>query len=298
MTKTESSILLFSITLCWSASYIFIRNLPEEFSSYAYLALTCGIAAAVMAVIFAKRFRQMTAGTCRRGFLLSIILSANLLLEKKGIAMMEAANASFLASLTILMVPLLQLFLHQKLSRNHMAGAGVILLGLCVSNGFDITGFCTVGTGYMLGACFCSSVYTIAADRYAKQDDPLVICIVQMTFTAVTGFILWRLESPQALREITFTKELLSNIFILAFFTKAYAYIALMFSQKYTDALRVTVIASTEPIVTLLLSLLLPAAYGGGGDFRYESLAGAVLIAAGAVTAGMAGSQQQMEGEK
>ena len=57
MSKMESNILLFSITLCWAASYIFIKNLPENFSSYAYLALTTGIAAAIMAVIFWKQLK-------------------------------------------------------------------------------------------------------------------------------------------------------------------------------------------------------------------------------------------------
>lgn len=53
MTKTENNILLISITLCWASSYIFIKNLPEDFSSYAYLTLTCGIAALLMILILA-----------------------------------------------------------------------------------------------------------------------------------------------------------------------------------------------------------------------------------------------------
>lgn len=83
MTKTENNILLISITLCWASSYIFIKNLPEDFSSYAYLTLTCGIAALLMALIFGKQLRRLKKSTWIKGGILSIILSVNLLTEKK-----------------------------------------------------------------------------------------------------------------------------------------------------------------------------------------------------------------------
>lgn len=78
-----------------------------------------------------------------------------------------------------------------------------------------------------------------------------------------------------------------SNLFVLAFFTKAFAYIVLMYAQKYTDAVNVTVIASTEPVVTLLLACVLPSAYGGSHSLHASTVAGAVLIALGAVVAGL-----------
>lgn len=288
MTKAENNILLFSITLCWAASYIFIKNLPRDFSSYAYLALTTGIAAVLMAMIFFRQLRMLKRSTWKKGFVLSLILSVNLLAEKKGVSMLDSANASFLAALSIIFVPLLLLILfHKKPAKNHVLGAVIILCGLCVSTGFAINGFFSAGTFYMLAGTLCSAIYTIAVDRYAKEENPLLICIVQMFFTALTGFLLWYMENPQTFRSVIYTKELLSNIVILAFFAKAYAYIVLMFSQKYTDAVSVTVIASTEPVVTLFLSVLLPVAYGGEQSIGFYTVAGAVLIAFGAIIAGL-----------
>lgn len=288
MTKAENNILLFSITLCWAASYIFIKNLPRDFSSYAYLALTTGIAAVLMAMIFFRQLRMLKRSTWKKGFVLSLILSVNLLAEKKGVSMLDSANASFLAALSIIFVPLLLLILfHKKPAKNHVLGAAIILCGLFVSTGFAINGFFSAGTFYMLAGTLCSAIYTIAVDRYAKEENPLLICIVQMFFTALTGFLLWYMENPQMFRSVIFTKELLSNIVILAFFAKAYAYIVLMFSQKYTDAVSVTVIASTEPVVTLFLSVLLPVAYGGEQSIGFYTVAGAVLIAFGAIIAGL-----------
>jgi len=85
---------------------------------------------------------------------------------------------------------------------------------------------------------------------------------------------------------VNYTKELLSSIFILAFFTKAYAYIILMFSQKYSNPISVTIISSTEPVVTLMLAILIPAAFGAKESLNIFSLLGALAIALGAVVAG------------
>ncbi len=299
MTKKESNILLLSITLCWAASYLFIKNLPDDFSSYAYLTLTCGIAAALMAAIFWRQLKKLKKSVWIKGFLLSLILTMNLLTEKAGISRLAPANASFLAALTIILVPVLLLFLHQKPTRNNVLGAFIIGAGLCVSTGFTVSGFYNTGSLYMLAGCFFSAVYTIAVDRYAKQEEPVLICIVQMFFTALIGFILWYIEDASTFWGITYTRELLSNIIILAFFAKAYAYIVLMFSQKYSDAISVTVIASTEPIVTLGLSVLLPTAYGGGENITASSIAGALIIAVGAIVAGLTFlERKKQEGER
>lgn len=287
MSKTESNILLFSITLCWAASYIFIKNLPENFSSYAYLALTTGIAAVIMAAIFWKQLKEAAKSTWLKGLLLSLILSFNLLAEKKGIQYMEAAEASFLSALTIIIVPLLLFLFHKKPTKNQLLGAGMILIGLCISSGMHVEKLCNAGAFYMLAGCFGSAVYTIAVDRYAKEEHPLLLCMIQMLFTAMTGFLIWFVKDPSEVSKIVITKELLSNIFVLAFFAKAYAYIVLMYAQKYTDAVSVTVIASTEPVITLLLAALLPAAYGGNRRINGSSVAGAVIIMLGAAVAGL-----------
>lgn len=287
MSKTESNILLLSITLSWSASYIFIKNLPADFSSYAYLTMTAGIAAVLMMLLFWRKLLLLNRKVCIQAFYMAGLLTLNLLTEKWGIEFLPASNASFLSSLSIIMVPLLLLIFKVKPTPNHIVGSIIIVLGLCVTTSFKVQGFCNTGTVYMLASCLCSAVYTILADYYTKEDDPLLLSILQMVFTTVFGWILWFLEEPATFGSVHYTRNLLSSIFVLAFFAKAYAYIALMFAQKYTNAFQVTVIASTEPILTLMLAVLLPAAYGGQESLHIASVCGVIMIAIGAFVAGL-----------
>jgi drug/metabolite transporter (DMT)-like permease len=295
MTKIENNILLFSVTLWWSASYVFVKSLPADFSPYAYLTMTTGIAAIILSIIFWGQLRRINRGAVWQAFILSLFLTVILLFEKKGIGLLPSSNASFLSSLTILIVPLLMLLFHVKPSKNYVAGAGIIIFGLALSSRFSLSGFLSMGTVYMFSSCLFSAFYTIAADRFTKQESPLLIGVAQMIFTALSGFVMWVIEEPTTFLSVTYTHELLSSIFILAFFTKAYAYVVLMFSQKYADPMSVTVIASTEPVVALLLAVMIPAAYSGGERMTAFSLCGALLIATGAVVAGCSFSGKNEE---
>ncbi|MDR2105583.1 MAG: DMT family transporter [Deferribacteraceae bacterium] len=286
MTKTENNILLFSVTLCWSASYIFIKSLPPDFSPYAYLTMTAGIAAVILSIVFWRQLKQIKSSTVWRSFILSIFLTIDMLLEKKGIELIPASNASFLSALTIMIVPLIMLLFSVKPSRNNIIGACIIVFGLGFSTRFSPSGFLSLGTFYMLSASFFYSLYIIAADRFTKEENPLLICVVQMIFAALLGYIIWSIEEPRTFFSVNYTHELLSSVFILAFFMKAYAYIVLMFSQRYADPIRVTIIASTEPVIALLLAVTVPAVYSGGERLTAFSLCGSLFIAVGAVIAG------------
>ncbi|MBS7525366.1 DMT family transporter [Fusibacter paucivorans] len=287
MTKTETNIVLFSITLCWASSYVFMKNLPSDFSSFAYLAITSGIASAIFLVVFFKRLKGFNKSLLVKSFLTSVVLSITLIFEKLGVASIPASQASFIASLNIVIVPVLLLFFRKRPTRNNLLGIAFILAGLFFTSGVKLgAGQMNAGVLYMLAACVTTSVYTLMIDRYAKDSDPLLLGIGQMIFSTVIGLVLWFFETPSLFATIHFTKILIANIFLLAFFAKAYAYIMLMYSQKYANPISVTVIAATEPIITLILASLIPSTFGTSEVFTITKLTGALLIAIGAFCAG------------
>lgn len=281
MSRTENNILLFSITLCWAASYVFIKNLPSDLSTYAYLTMTCGIAAALLTMVFFKKIRKTTFVTVLKAAALSGLLLFNLVFDKLGIDRLASSTASVLASSSIMIVPVLLILMKKRPSRNNMLGAVVIMAGILITCRFKAENIFSKGALFMLLSAVVASVYTIVADKITKEEDPLVLSILQMWITAIAGFIMWFLEEPTTFASLTYTNEMLSSIFILAFFSKAYAYVALMYSQKYSDPMRVTVIASTEPIVTLVLAVLIPTVFEE--HFTSAASLGAVVIMIGAM---------------
>lgn len=284
MSRTENNILLFSITLCWAAAYIFIKELPSTLSDFAYLTMTCGIAAVLLTVIFWKKFRQVTKSLMLKSALPAVILTINLLFDKLGIDNLPSSMSSVFASSSILIVPVIMILMKKFPTRNNLVGAVVIMLGILTTNGFDHTSLFTPGAGFMFLSALTASCYTIIVDRISKEEDPLLLSTMQMWISAIISFVIWFMEEPSTFASLEYTNEMLSSIFILAFFAKAYAYVALMYSQKYSDPISVTIIGSTEPVVTLVLAVLIPSAFGE--RFTVTAVIGALIIMAGAVISG------------
>lgn len=284
MSRTENNILLFSITLCWAASYVFIKSLPSDLSTYAYLTMTCGIAAALLTIVFFKKVKTVKFLTLGKSVILSGLLLLNLIFDKMGIDRLTSSAASVLASSSILIVPVVMIIMRKMPTKNNLLGAVVIMTGIVITSGFKAENIFGLGALFMLLSAAVTSVYTIAADRITKEEDPLLLSVLQMWITAIMGFVMWFIEEPTTFASLEYTNEMLSSVFILAFFGKAYAYVALMYSQKYSDPINVTIIASTEPIVTLVLAVLIPTAFEE--HFTAAAVFGAAVIMVGAIISG------------
>ena len=286
MTKKETIIVLFSITLCWSSSYIFIKDLSSAFSAYAYLTLTSGFAGIGLAIAFRNLFRKLDRKTFLYGSILAFLIAGNIIFEKLALDNLPASAVSAIASMNIVIVPLIMICRRRFPSRNNVAGIAIILLGLAVSGHLHMQGGELIGIIYVLLSCLMMSLYTVFAADYTKEADPLLLTALQLCVTAVIGLLLWVVTDPGSITTINWSLETFSYILIIAFFSKAYAYVMLMYSEKYCDAITVTVIAATDPVVTLILAILIPSTLGNTELFSTRSLLGAILIAIGAVVAG------------
>lgn len=286
MTKKESIFILFSITLCWSSTYIFIKDIPQEFSVYAYLALTSGVAGILLTLVMWKKLALLNRVSLRQGLILGALITASNMFEKLGLDQIPASSASVYASMGIIIVPLIMILKKEYPSRNNMVGILIILIGILTSNWGNTDGAGLLGGLYILGSAASMSVYTILATEYTKETDPSLLTVLQMLVTALFGFVLWMATDAGSLFTIEWSKMTLSYIFLIAFFSKCYAYLMLMHADKYADPVSVTIVASTEPVVTLLAAVLLPEALGGVERFSARAVAGAMIISLGAIVAG------------
>ena len=289
MTKKESIIILFSITLCWSSAYIFIKDIPAEFSIYSYLTLTSGVAGLILLFLMRKQLKRIDRMTFIRGLILALLIMGNMIFEKFGLDNLSASAVSTIASMNIVIVPIILVFLKQFPSRNQTAGIAIILCGIIISNHIALTGSNSAnlrGTIFVLLSCVMMSLYTVLAADYTKKSDPLILTMLQMCLTAVFGLILWLITDPSSITSINWSGEVISYILIIAFFSKCYAYLMLMLAEKYADALSVTIVASMDPVVTLLMAIVIPDTVGSTETFSARSLLGALIIAIGAIVAG------------
>jgi drug/metabolite transporter (DMT)-like permease len=175
MTKKESIFILFSITLCWSSTYIFIKDIPQEFSVYAYLALTSGVAGILLTLVMRKKLALLNRVSLRQGLILGALITASNMFEKLGLDQIPASSASVYASMGIIIVPLIMILKKEYPSRNNMVGILIILIGILTSNWGNTDEAGLLGGLYILGSAASMSVYTVLATEYTKETDPSLL---------------------------------------------------------------------------------------------------------------------------
>ena len=287
MNKHESNIVVFSVMLCWASAYVFIKGLPPDLSDFGYLALMNGIAAVILAIFFFPKFRKLNKSNIVHGIILGLLMTLVLVFEKQGVDRLTASSASILTSLDIIIVPFFTFIIHRKIpQKRQLLAISIILTGVLVTNGFSFKDFPIVGTIFMLADCMCMSLYTVVANMYCKNDDAILLAVNQIIVMAVVAMIVWTIEEPGMIFKLNYTPTLASSLFVLAFFTKAYAYILLMYGEAYAEPVDVVIIFALEPVVTMFLAVCIPSAFGGVEEnFSVMTLVGALLIAVGAVIA-------------
>ena len=286
MTKKETIFVLLSITFCWSSSYIFIKDISQSFSAYTYLTLTSGLAAVSLSFAFRSQLRLLSRETLLKGFILSILIGGNIFFEKLALDHLSASAVSALASMNIILVPLILILKKQFPTKNNILGIIIIYVGLTVSGFMVFQGSGSIGILYAFASCLMMSLYTIVASEYTQRCNPLHLTTLQMWFNALLGLFLCIVLEPGSLSSIKWNIECISYLIIITFFSKVYAYVMLMYSEKYASPVTITVIAATSPVITLIFALIIPDLAGNTEVFTLKSLIGAIIIAGGAIVSG------------
>jgi drug/metabolite transporter (DMT)-like permease len=120
----------------------------------------------------------------KAGFTTGLILFAGSSLQQIGLIYTTAGKAAFITGLYIVIVPLLGLFLKQRLNLNMGLGAILAALGLYY---LCITGRFTIAQGDLLelvGALFWS-VHILMIDRYSQKVDALKLSLFQMVTCSI-----------------------------------------------------------------------------------------------------------------
>jgi drug/metabolite transporter (DMT)-like permease len=113
------------------------------------------------------------------GFKVGLILFVGSSLQQVGLIYTTAGKAAFITGLYIVIVPLLGLFLKQRLNLNMGLGAFLAAIGLYF---LSITNHFTISQGDLLelvGALFWS-VHILMIDNYSRKVDVLKLSLVQM----------------------------------------------------------------------------------------------------------------------
>ena len=205
-TKAISALLLLIAAAAWGFAFVAQKVGSDYIGPFGYNAAryTLGAAAVftVSKIIDRKKQASGTALDCTwlvdgkpnrllvvSGCLCGLCLFAGTSLQQAGIAFTSVGHSSFGTALYMVIVPLLSIFLHKKVSLNAWVGVVLAVLGfyfLCIQPGDFSINFGDILT--LAGTLFWA-LQILVIDHYVDKVDGVKLAVSQFVFTALISTI-------------------------------------------------------------------------------------------------------------
>jgi drug/metabolite transporter (DMT)-like permease len=263
MTQKQANLVLATVSIAWGLSYIFMKLGIDGMPPSTIVALRCGIAFLVTAMIFVKKIGKINVKVLKYASISGALLFGIFVMLLYGIQNTSATSAGFLTSTTVVMVPILQAVLHRKLpAQIIVVGVVIVSIGLLLLTVRDQLTF-DVGAIYCLIAALLYAIHIIVSNHFVREVDALQLGIYQLGFAAVYA----------TLCALVFEEPVLPSspmhwvaILGLALICSAYGFVMQSVAQKYTTSESVGFLFSLEPIFSaIFVSIFLKESIGLNG---------------------------------
>ncbi|WP_141430748.1 DMT family transporter [Bacillus sp. 03113] len=251
MKPYKADLMILAVTMTWGSSYLFMKIGLETVSSFTLVALRFGLAFLICAAVFFRQFRTINLVTLKYGFILGFLLfsvSASVIL---GLKTTSASNAGFLASLTVIFIPLLSIVLFKEnLNYRQIISAFFAITGIGL---LTLKDHFTINPGDLLCvlAAILYAFHIIVTGIAAKVANTLHLGILQLGFAGGFGVLFTLIfEKPQ----LPASKESWLAVLVLSIVCSAFGYILQSIAQKYTTPAHTGIIFSLEPVFAALFA--------------------------------------------
>jgi len=277
-TRMFADLGLFYAAAIWGSTFFIVKDALSGIDPVMMVAYRFLLAGLALLVFLLVTGRPVFAGLGRAA-LLSIILLSLYISQTIGLKYTTASNSGFITGLFVLFVPIfLRTVFKRKPSLMEVAASIISLIGLWILTG----GMHDVNLGDMLTlvAAMTYALHLLYSDKYMKAGiDPIVISCQQFliigTASLVGGLVF---GCPLGIA----TVEVGWVVVFLALFPTLSAFLIQMVAQKFTSALKVSLIFAFEPVFAGLFAWTL-----GGEEFVQHRALGGLFIFLALVVSGL-----------
>ncbi len=182
--------------IIWGSAFVAQRLSLDAIGPFLFTGLRFLLGAGIVsAFVFAtRRGARNTANAAaghgfdaaliRDGVVLGLVLSVAISLQQVGLRYTKIANAGFISSLYVVIVPMLGVLLRHRTGPGTWIGAALAAAGLyllSINEHFSIM----YGDWYQLGCAIVISIQVMLVGHYAPRHDPLALSIVQFVACGV-----------------------------------------------------------------------------------------------------------------
>lgn len=252
LNSKKAELLMASVSIAWGSSYLLMKVGLDRIGPFNLIAMRFGIAFICMVPVLLTRFRALTVPILAKGVLMGVLLFLLFSGLVCGVNHTTASTAGFLASTTVIIVPILESILKRRFpNKSIMLSTLLAVIGLYLLTVKD-TFSLDRGSAYCLLAALFYAIYIIVLDRIAKNEDTLLISIIQLGVASLLGVLLMLCVETPALPE---TPIQWGAIICLGLICSAYGFVVQPIAQRYVSPEKIGLIFS--PGASILCDFIL-----------------------------------------
>lgn len=260
--RRQADLALVSITAIWGITFPIVKTALDDASAMVFTTVRMGCAALLLAVLYRKELRRLSAPIWRAGAVTGALMAAGYALQTIGLAHTTASKSAFLTGLSVILVPfLVALLLRRMPPRSSWGGASMALCGLYLLAFFPMGAHAassvwqTPNRGDLLtlacALCFAGHIVALGhySPRMAFQSLTALMVAFCAVFTALTTAMLALTRAEPAVFHSSL--RLWGAIGLTAVLATAVAFSVQAWAQRFTPSTHTAIIFALEPVFGL-----------------------------------------------
>lgn len=247
---------LIFVTIIWGFAFVVVKNSLDYVPPLYMMAFRFTIASVVLALLFLSKFKHLDKSTFFHGMILGIFLFAAYAFQTVGLQFTTAGKNAFLTTTYVMMVPFLNWFFHKsKPSWNCVLAAIIALAGIGL---LSLQGDFSMNRGDVLTIIcgFFFAVHIIFISRYTQTQDPVLLTILQLAFSALFSWIFAPFTDGHFPLQETLRTDVIVSMLYLGLFSTLLCFLLQNVCQKYLRASTTSLLLSFESVFGVIFSII------------------------------------------
>ncbi len=252
--KSFATLGLIFITFLAAIQYIFLRNVPEDISTFSFVFITNVMGFLILGLLQFKKLIKIEKKTLKKGLIFAIELTGFNFFVLLGSRNTDAVIVSSVVSLYFVFITPMLLLLKKKTNFFSAVASVIAIIALLLMFGADTNAlFSSANVIYLIIADLFFAAYVVSVSILGEEEDSVKLTLSQMIFSSILALFGWGIEcliSGKAPVVPTDKQFWISALFMGIFIRAIYGLIQLS-CQKHVSALKASLIFASEIIITL-----------------------------------------------
>lgn len=246
---------LIFITFLAAIQYIFLKNVPEDISSFSFVCVTSIIGLVILGLVKPKKLFSIKKPTLFKGAIFALELTGFNVFMLLGSRHLDSVLISSIVSLYFVFITPILLILKKKVSFFSGIATFIAIISLLLMFGTDFDSlFSSADVIYLIISDLCFAAYVVSVSIMGEGEDSMQLTLAQLLFAGLFAFVGWVIEGicfGKGFKLPTDTGFWISAIFIGLFIRALYGIIQIS-CQKRVPALKASLIFASEIIITFI----------------------------------------------